>query len=89
MVSSFFVKIKVTSQQQSEVQAYSELMGSVVKWQKCSGLWYEAWATNSDVFENINFTLTPPMYLGVFLQDYKRPNAYWSSLVQTTREAAG
>lgn len=73
----------------SEVKAYCELTCSAVNWQKCSGLWHGTWATKPDVFENITFTLTPSKYLGVPLQHYKRPNIYWASVVQKTREAAG
>lgn len=72
-----------------EVKSFCELTGAAVNWQKCCGLWHGTWATKPKVFQDINFMTTPPKYLGVPLQHYKRSNTYWSMVVKETHEKAG
>lgn len=61
----------------SVARSFCKVTGSVINWSKSLGFWHGDWDDTPDVFESMQWTVSPTKYLGVPLNHYKDTSDYW------------
>lgn len=65
---------------------YCKLTGSVINWSKSCGFWHGSWEETPEVFQSMQWSVTPRKYLGVPLDQYDDPANYWKEEAERVRE---
>lgn len=73
-----------------EAGQFCKLTGSAISWNKSFGFWHGDWDDTPEVFENMQWAVTPANYLGVPLRNYRQATDFWTveterAKVQTTK----
>lgn len=64
------------------MREFCDMTGSNINLNKCVGLWHGQWQTTPRVFEGMQWTLTPGIYLGVPLGTHRDTKDLWNGKVQ-------
>lgn len=69
-----------------QARTYCNMSGSAVNWEKCAGFWHGSWDEKPNVFENLQWTVSPTKYLGAPLNWYDEPTEYWREEAERMRQ---